>query len=173
MRIPTDTALWLQEQMLGLDHEDWGLVYMLSGNLASIAPGTAARLQLGVDLIYRGLACNLIDVNDYGAFPDRPSFFEGIRTLDPDDVAAVDDMSGAGFWHATLVWGTQRLSKLIEAYFPPPDQRDDKLNLLSLRRSKRSSPRAACRGRTSHCFQSYRLAPTPRASRRDKRIDHL
>ncbi len=128
MRIPTDTALWLQEQMLGLHHEDWGLVYMLSGNLASIPPDTPARLQLGVDLIYRGLACDLIAVNDYGAFPDRPSFFEGIRTLDPDDVTAVDDMSGAGFWHATLVWGTQRLSKLIEAYFPPRDKRDDKLN---------------------------------------------
>jgi hypothetical protein len=128
MRIPTDTALWLQKRLLGLDHEDWGLVYMLSGNLAPIPPDTPARLQLGVDLICRGLACDLIAVNDYGAFPDRPSFLEGIRTLDPDDVTAIDDMSGAGFWHGTLIWGTQRLSDLINANFPPPDERDDQLN---------------------------------------------
>jgi hypothetical protein len=44
-----------------------------------------------------------------------------IRTLDPCG-------DGAGFWHATIVWGAPRLNELIEAHFPPPDQREDKLN---------------------------------------------
>jgi hypothetical protein len=121
MTIPVDTALWLQEQLLGLYHEDWGLVYVLYGNLASIPDETPARWQLGVDLTYRGLVCDLIKINDFGATSDRASFLQAIRTLDPCG-------EGAGFWHATIVWAAPRLNKLIEAHFPPPDQRDDKLN---------------------------------------------
>jgi hypothetical protein len=120
MTIPTDTAQWLQEQMLGLHNEDWGLVYMLYGNLASIPDDTPERWQLGVDLICRGLVCDLIKVKDYGATSDRASFLHAIRTLNPWG-------DGAGFWHATLVWGAPRLDKLIEAHFPLPDQRDDEL----------------------------------------------
>lgn len=121
MQIPGDTALWLQKHLLGLDHEDWGLVYMLYGNLASTPPDTPARWQLSVDLIYRGLVSGLVAVNDLGATSDQASFLHAIRTLDPCG-------DGAGFWHATLVWGTEQLSKLIKAHFPSPDQRDDKLN---------------------------------------------
>ena len=121
MSIPTDTALWLQEQLLGLDHDDWGLVYILYGNLASVPDDTSERWQLGVDVIYRGLVCDLVKVKDYGATSDRASFLQAIRTLDPCG-------DGAGFWHATLIWGSPRLGELIEAHFPPPDQRDDKLN---------------------------------------------
>ncbi len=121
MTIPTDTALWLQEQMLGLYHEDWGLVYMTGGNLASIPFNTPIRWQLGVDLIYRGPIRDLIKVKDYGATPDRASFLQAIRTLNPWG-------DGAGFWHATLVWDAPRLDKLIEAHFPSPDQHEGKLN---------------------------------------------
>ncbi len=74
MRIPTDTALWLQEQLLGLDHDDWGLVYILYGYLASVPDDTPERWQLGVDVIYRGLVCDLVKVKDYGATSDRASF---------------------------------------------------------------------------------------------------
>jgi hypothetical protein len=121
MTIPIDTALWLQEQLLGLYHEDWGLVYVTCGNLASIPFNTPIRWQLGVDLIYRGLVCDLVKVKDYGATPDRASFLRAIRTLNPWG-------DGAGFWHATLIWDAPRLEKLIEAHFPPLGQRDDKLN---------------------------------------------
>ena len=121
MTIPVDIALWLQEQMLGLYHEDWGLVYMTSGNLASIPFDTPIRWQLGVDLIYRGLACDLVKVKDYGATSNRASFLHAIRTLNPWG-------DGAGFWHATLIWDAPRLEKLIEAHFPSPGQHEDKLN---------------------------------------------
>ena len=121
MTILVDTALWLQKQLLGLYHEDWGLVYMTAGNLASIPFDTPVRWQLGVDLTYRGLTCDLIEVNDFGATSDRASFFHAIRTLDPWG-------DGAGFWHATIVWGAPRLNKLIETHFPLPEQRDHQLN---------------------------------------------
>jgi hypothetical protein len=121
MIIPADIARWLQEQLLGLYHEDWGLVYVLYGNLGSIPDYTRERWQLGVDLIHRGLVCDLIKVKDFGATSDRPSFLNAIRTLNPWG-------DGAGFWHATIVWGAPRLDKLIEAHFPPPDQRDGTLN---------------------------------------------
>jgi hypothetical protein len=121
MTIPTDTALWLQGQLLGLYHEDWALGYMLDGILASAPQDTPERWQLGVDSIYRGLVCDLLAVKDFGATSDRASFLHAIRTLDPCG-------DGAGFWHATIVWGAPRLNELIEAHFPPPDQREDKLN---------------------------------------------
>jgi hypothetical protein len=121
MQMPQDTALWLQKHLLGLDHEDWGLVYMLYGNLASTPPDTPARWQLSVDLIYRGLVSGLVAVNDLGATSDQASFLHAIRTLDPCG-------DGAGFWHATLVWGTERLSKLIKAHFQPGGERSGKLN---------------------------------------------
>jgi hypothetical protein len=119
--MPTDVALWLQEQLLGLYNEDWPLGYVLDGILASAPQDTPERWQLGVDLIYRGLVCDLIKVKDYGATPDRASFLHAIRTLNPWG-------EGAGFWHATIVWGAPRLDKLIEAHFPPPDHYEDKLN---------------------------------------------
>ncbi len=72
-------------------------------------------------MIYRGLVCDLIKIKDFAATSDRASFLQAIQTLDPWE-------NGAGYWHATMVWGSPRLGKLIEAHFPPPDQRDDKLN---------------------------------------------
>src|SRR5579863_5691871 len=107
MRTPEDTALWLQKHLLGLDLEDWGLVYMLYGTLASVPPDTPERWQLAVDMIYRALVSHLVAVNDLNATSDQASFLHAIRTLSPNN-------NGAGFWHATLIWGTERLSKLIE-----------------------------------------------------------
>lgn len=115
------TALWLQGQLLGLYNEDWALGYVLDGILVLVPQDTPERWQLGVDLIYRGLVCDLVKVKDYGATPDRASFLHAIRTLDPWG-------DGAGFWHATLVWDAPRLNKLIEVHFPSPDQHEDKLN---------------------------------------------
>ena len=89
--------------------------------LVSIPFDTPVRWQLGVDLTYRGLICDLMEVNDFGATSDRASFLHTIRTLDPWG-------DGPGIWHATIVWGAPRLNKLIEAHFPLPEQRDDQLN---------------------------------------------
>jgi len=122
MRMPTDIALWLQKTLLGLDREDWGLGYMLDGDLAFAPPDTPERWQAGADMIYRGLVCGLIAVDDLGATSDQASFLHSIRTLDPCGI------SGEGYWHATLIWGTERLNKLIDAHFPPGGERDDKLN---------------------------------------------
>lgn len=122
MQMPNDVALWLQQTLLGLDKEDWGLGYMLDGNLDSVPPDKSERWQLGVDIIYRAVICDLVEVNDLGATSDQASFLRTIRTLNPYG------RSGDGYWHATLVWGTERLSKLIDAYFPPRSERDDKLN---------------------------------------------
>ena len=121
MTIRTNTALWLQGQLLGLHNEDWALGYVLDGILTSPPPDTPARWQLGVDLIYRGLICDLVKVKDFGATSDRASFLHAIRTLNPWG-------DGAGFWHATIVWAAPRLEKLIEAHFQSPAQHEDKLN---------------------------------------------
>src|SRR5271166_3364445 len=51
--------------------------------LVSIPFDTPVRWQLGVDLTYRGLICDLMEVNDFGATSDRASFLHTIRTLDP------------------------------------------------------------------------------------------
>ena len=75
-----------------------------------------------MDVIYRALICDLVKVNDLGATSDQASFLHAIRTLNPYG------RSGEGYWHATLVWGTERLSELIEAYFPARGERDNKLN---------------------------------------------
>jgi hypothetical protein len=121
MRIPEDRALWLQKTLLGLDKEDWGLGYVMDGKLALAPVNTPERWQLGVDVIYRSLICDLIAVDDLGATSDRASFLRAIRTLDPCG-------DGAGYWHATLIWGTDRLSRLVERYFSPRGGRDGKLN---------------------------------------------
>ncbi len=60
-------------------------------------------------------------VKDFGATSDRASFLHAIRTLNPWG-------DGAGFWHATIVWGATRLDKLIEAHFPDLDQHAGALN---------------------------------------------
>jgi hypothetical protein len=122
MQMPDDIALWLQKTLLGLDKEDWGLGYVLDGKLALAPLDTPERWQLGVDLIYRGIRCDLIAVDDLGATSDQASFLHSIRSLNPYDT------SGAGYWHASLIWGTERLSELINDCFPPRGERDGKLN---------------------------------------------
>jgi hypothetical protein len=99
-----------------------GLVSFALGEIASVPAGSEGRWQFGVDMIYRVLICDLISVDMYMECHDRASLLSAIRTVSP----FVD--SGGFLWNGTQVSGTERLSKLAEAHFPPPDQRDDKLN---------------------------------------------
>jgi hypothetical protein len=39
-----------------------------------------------------------------------------------------NNSTGDGFWHATLVWGTDCLSQLIDAHLQPHRERDNELN---------------------------------------------
>ena|SRR5271165_5078989 len=112
MQMPNDIAKWLQNELTGLNHEDWGLVYLLTGNLGSIPLGTPARWQLGVDVIYRLLLCDMVSVDDLSGNIDQKTVLHTIQTSDPY-------ADGAGYWHATLIWGTQHLSELIDSHLPP------------------------------------------------------
>ena len=92
------------------------------GEIASVPAGSEGRWQFAADMIYRVLICDLISVDVYMECHDRASFLSAIRTVSP----FVD--SGGFLWNGTQVSGTERLSKLVKAHFPPPDQREDKLN---------------------------------------------
>jgi hypothetical protein len=128
MKIPNDVALWLQRQLLGLDHEEWGLVYFVHGNLDSVPQYTDARWQLGVDVVYRTVTCGMVEVEGLAGFPNLPSFFHAIQTLSPDDksgaVSSTGEFkyTGPDLWNAAQICGTARLSKLVGAYFPPVGQ---------------------------------------------------
>ena len=122
MHIPKDIALWLQEILLEYDGWQWGLVSFAHGKIASIPADTEARWQLGVDVIYRTLTCELIGVNVYMECDEPASLLSAIRSVSP----FVD--FGGFLWNGTQVSGTKRLSKLVEAHFPPAGQRDGKLN---------------------------------------------
>jgi hypothetical protein len=135
MKILSDVALWLQTQLLGLDREEWGLVYFVHRNLDSVPQYTDARWQLGVDTAYRTVTCGMVEVEGLGGFPDLPSFFQAIRTLSPDDKSGAVSSTGEfeytwpDLWNAAQVCGTQRLSKLVDAYFPPGGETRRTLNL--------------------------------------------
>ena len=122
MHIPNDVARWLQETLLGLDKEDWGLGYMVDGILNSVPPDTHARWQLGVDTIYRILTSDLIAVHKFVECHDKASFFHAIWTLSPYE------SSGGFLWNGTLIYGTDRLSDLIDVYFRGRGERNDKPN---------------------------------------------
>ena len=122
MRIPKDPALWLQETLLEYDGWQWGLVSFALDEVACVPADSEARWQSGVDMIYRTLTCDVIGVDVYLEYHDRASFLNAIRTVSP----LVD--SDGFLWNGTQVSGTERLSKLIEAHFPPADQRDNELN---------------------------------------------
>jgi hypothetical protein len=122
VRIPIDIALWLQETLLEYDGWQWRLASFALGEVASVPADSEAGWQSGVDMICRTLTCDLVGVDVYLERPDRASFQNAIRTVSP----FVN--SGGFLWNRTQVSGTEHLSKLIEAHFPPPDQRDDELN---------------------------------------------
>ena len=90
---------------------------------------------------------------DFGATSDRASFLQAIRALDPCG-------DGAGFWHATLVCGTERLSKLIEVHFPLRSERDGKLNPDFIAALEQIFAESGVPGRTRLCC---RLSPPVRA----------
>lgn len=133
MRIPNDVGLWLQKTLLGYDGERWSMADFVLGNLGSIPVYTVARWQFGVDMVYRAITCDLVWTDRFG-FPDLSSFFRAIRTLSPDDKSGASIWNGkshveGGFlWNGSTIYGTKRLGRLVEACFPPPGERDDKLN---------------------------------------------
>jgi hypothetical protein len=121
MKISTDIALWIQKCLLGLDGEDWSVGYMTDG-IPTIAGHAIDRWQVGVDLVYRTLTCDLIGVDVFMECHDRTSFLHAIRRVSPYEEL------GGFLWNGTRVHGTKRLSKLINDNFPPRSERDDKLN---------------------------------------------
>jgi hypothetical protein len=111
MYIPTNIALWMQQRLLGVNNEEWGIVYLASG--ASTAEHRLIDWQQAVDLVDRALVCDLIDVHFFMECHDRASLLDEIRKISPYA------RNGGFLWNGTQIHGTERLSALIEAHFPP------------------------------------------------------
>ncbi len=98
---------------------------MSSEGSKSIPQYTGARWQLGVDTVYRAVTSDLVSVEDLAGFPDLASFFKAIRTLSPDDKSGARSTdgefayTGPELWNVSQICGTERLHKLVGAYFPP------------------------------------------------------
>lgn len=82
------------------------------------------RWQLGVDTIYRALACDLIGVKPFIGPYDEKSFLRAIRTLSPYD----RDQGNIALWNGTSIYGTERLSKLCGHSFPATGGYDGMVN---------------------------------------------
>jgi hypothetical protein len=82
MIIPSAIALWIQRILLGLDGEEWGITYV-TGRMSAIPKDAFSRWQLGVDLVYRMLACDLMDVHGFMECHDKPSLLHEIRKVSP------------------------------------------------------------------------------------------
>jgi hypothetical protein len=125
MRIPNETALWLQDLLLGYAGECWGMSDFVLGKLDSIPQETEARWQLGVDTVYRTVTSGLVEVEGGAGFPELASFFDAIRTLGPNDRSGSKSSTGEfaytgpDLWNATQICGTKRLLELVKAHFPP------------------------------------------------------
>ena len=134
MRIPDETALWLQNLLLGYSGECWGMADFVLGKLDSVPQQTEARWQLGVDMVYRTVKCDLVQVEDLAGFPDLRSFFLAIQTLSPDDKSGARSSSGEfaytgpDLWNASQICGTKRLFELVHAHFPPVGETRRTLN---------------------------------------------
>jgi hypothetical protein len=134
MRIPDETALWLQNLLLGYSGECWGMADFVLGKLNSVPQQTEARWQLGVDTIYRTVKCDLVQVEGLAGFPDLPSFFHAIQTLSPDDKSGARSSSGEfaytgpELWNVSQICGTKRLVELVKAHFPPVGETRRTLN---------------------------------------------
>ena len=134
MRIPDETALWLQDLLLGYTDECWGMFDFVSGKLESVPQQTEARWQLGVDTVYRTVACGLVEVMGWAGFPDLASFLHAIRTLSPDDKSGARSSdgkfsyTGPDLWNTSQVCGTKRLLELVNTHFPPLDENRSTLN---------------------------------------------
>ncbi len=125
MRIPDETALWLQDLLLGYSGECSGMADFVLGKLNSVPQHTQARWQLGVDMVYRTATCDLVHVEGLAGFPDLASFFHAIQTLGPDDKSGATSTNGEfaytgpDLWNASQICGTKRLLELVDAHFPP------------------------------------------------------
>jgi hypothetical protein len=124
MCIPDETALWLQNLLLGYSGECWSMVDFVLGKLDSVPQETEARWQLGVDTVYRTRTCDLIQVEGLAGFADLPSFFHAIRSLGPDDKSGMRSSTGEyrytgpDLWNASQICGTKRLLELVRTHFP-------------------------------------------------------
>jgi hypothetical protein len=121
MQMPTEIALWIQEILLGLDGEEWGITYVTC-RMSAIGKDDLERWQYSVDFIYRMLICDLMDVHGFMECHDKPSLLDEIRKVSP-----FEDLGGF-LWNGTQIHGTKRLDAMIRSYFPPPEQHDRKLN---------------------------------------------
>lgn len=134
MLIPDETALWLQDLLLGYSGECWGMADFVLGKLDAVPQETEARWQLGVDTVYRTVSCDLVQVEGLAGFPDLESFFDAIRTLGPDDKSGARSSTGEfaytgpDLWNATQICGTKRLLELVNAHFPPVGEIRSTLN---------------------------------------------
>ncbi len=125
MRIPDETALWLQTLLLGYSGECWSMVDFVLGKLDCIPQETESRWQLGIDTVYRTVTCDLVLVEGLAGFPDLPSFFHAIRNLGPNDKSGTRSSTGEykytgpELWNASQICGTKRLLEIVGAHFPP------------------------------------------------------
>jgi hypothetical protein len=122
MRVTKDKALWLQETLLEFNGWQWGLVNFVHGEIASVPPGTEARWQFGIDIVYRTMTCDLIGVDVFMECHDRTSLLNAIRIVSP-----FKD-SGGLLWNGTQISGTERLGELATAYFPSGGELNHTLN---------------------------------------------
>jgi hypothetical protein len=121
VKISTEIASWMQHSLLGVNGEYWGVGYMADG-IPNAPGGAIGRWQLGVDMIYRTMTCDLIAVQVFVECQDRTSFLRAIRTVSP-----YEDLGGF-LWNGTQIYGTERLSKLVNAHFPPTGEVTRTLN---------------------------------------------
>jgi len=122
MTIPDDIAKWLQRHLSILCEDDLSIGHFSSGDIDSVSINTPARWQLSVDMIYRTLKCDLIEVFKYLNCHDRQSFLDAIRRYGPDN--HIDIV----LWNATLIYGTGKLEALVRSFFGTPSNGRDKLN---------------------------------------------
>ena len=121
MQTTVDIAIWMQSSLLGLDGEDWSVGYVTDLTPA-VRDDSLDCWQLCVDFVYRTLTCDLIGIDIFVECQDKASLLQAIRTVDPYE-------DGGGFlWNGTRIYGTSRLNKLVDAYFPSRGERDGKLN---------------------------------------------
>jgi hypothetical protein len=70
VKISTEIASWMQQSLLGVNGEYWGVGYMTDG-IPDIPGGAVGRWQLGVDMVYRTMTCDLIAVQLFVECHDR------------------------------------------------------------------------------------------------------
>jgi len=123
MDIPDDIARWLQNNLRTLAEEESSCAYFLSGNVKTVPDYTSSRWQLAVDMIYRCVKSKLTLIYNFADCDDEASFFVAIRTLSPFR------SEGGLLWNATLLYGSDMLTTIVEKHFPPSQPYSPDINL--------------------------------------------